>query len=273
VKVGAFVLCSLAVAAFGGCSLFTSLDGLSDGNGASDSGADALVDGSSDAPADATSLDGGFDTGPIDAGAWAFVASDAVTSSTTPLTVSSSANIRVGDLVVVGCNTSNTGGYITLSGISRASLPFEVVGPNTNGVAYESQISWAVVQAPIGGTLQITANPNAPVSFLDCTINVYRGGGPAVRVVDQIKDIGPVDSGLVSCGPVATVPGGLAYYIAARTSCAGLPLDPAFTQRTGINGNPIGDAVPTDGGTLQTQLDACSNSTGDWICLMFSLSP
>ena len=95
----------------------------------------------------------------------------------------------------------------------------------------------------------------------------------AVVEVGEVKTIGPRDSGLAFCGPVATKPGGVAVYVSARTSCVGAPVGTTFTQRQAINGNVSGDAVPTDGGTIGTTLADCMGSKEDWVCLTVSLSP
>jgi hypothetical protein len=266
-------LLALAIpfACVAGCSLFTSLDGLTGGD-------DGGVDGSiGDASSDGGTLrDAEVDSPMGDAGSWAFVSNNAVTTGTpsTPLTVTSNGNVEAGDLVIVGCDSGNAAGFITLSGFSSDLLTLNVIGPRSDGEAYEAQIGWGIAQGPIG-SLSVTASVENPAetSFLDCSLNIYRGGGPDASLVAEGKTNGPDNSGNATCGPIQTAPGGLAYYIAARSNCVGPPYDPAFTQRTGINGNPNGDVVPTDGGIVQSEMMPCSGSVSSWICYMMTLTP
>jgi hypothetical protein len=271
---------AISLGCLASCSLFVDTDGLSDGE-TSDGSVDATSDADASAPSDGalptdSAVDSPF-TG--DAGSWAFVSSDPLTESSSgnplpPLTVTSKADIQVGDLVVIGCDSGNAGGTIDFSGFSKTALTLNIVGPRSDGKAYQAEMGWGVMQEATTN-LQITATPEDPneTAFMDCTINVYRGGGPNVALVAESKATGPDDSGNAMCGPIQTVPGGLAYYISARTSCIGTPMDPAFTQRTGINGNPNGDVVPTDGGIVQSQMNPCNSSTSSWLCYMMTLSP
>jgi hypothetical protein len=261
-----------------GCSLITDTDGLS-GGGTNDGSVDATSDVSSPSDSAAPNDSANDSAFSGDAGAWEFVSCDPKTESSSgnplpALTVTSGAIVEVGDLVVVGCDSDKNAGNISFSGFSTSALALSVVGPRNDGEAYQTEIGWGVVQQPIN-TLSVTATPGDPAeaNFMDCTVNVYRGGGPNVTLVDEVKITGPDDSGNATCGPIQTAPGGLAYYIAARTSCVGTPVDPAFTQRTGINGNPNGDVVPTDGGIVQSEMNPCSGSTSSWICEMITLSP
>jgi hypothetical protein len=282
-RAGSWLLAfAMSFGSLASCSLFVDTDGLSDGEASDGSVVDATSDADGSAPADGTApadsaVDSPF-TG--DAGSWAFVSSDPLTESSSggnpipPLTVTSSANIQVGDLVVIGCDCGNAGGTINFSGFNKSALSLNIVGPRSDGEAYEAEMGWGVMQeATTNLQITATAENSNQTAFMDCTINVYRGGGPNVSLVTENKITGPDDSGNATCGPIQTVPGGLAYYIAARTSCIGTPMDPAFTQRTGINGNPNGDVVPTDGGIVQSQMNPCSGSKSSWICYMMTLSP
>lgn len=271
---------ALAFAFVTSCSLFVSVDGLEDGDGvATSDGASqdsGFTDGNApihDSGSDATVFAG-------DAGKWAFVSSDGRTVEPdggmlgTDLVTSSTTDVQAGDLVIFGCDTGFNAGFITFGGIDPGVLTLDVVGPRSDGENYEAEMGWGVVQSPIAN-LSLTGTVQNPASagFMDCTVNVYRGGGPNVSLVDSEKVTGPDDSGNATCGPIQTAPGGVAYYISARTFCIGPPYDPAFTQRQPINGNPNGDVVPTDGGIVESEMMPCSNSTGSWICYMMSLTP
>lgn len=254
------------------CSLFVGLDGLQGGAASNEAG---TSDASSDvALADAADA-GPTDSGPpVDAGTWRFLTTDAVTLGSSPVTVTSSANVEVGDLVIFACDTGGNGGNITASGFPVTSLSLSTVGPHSDNKDYEAWVAWGVVTAPITPTLQITGTTENSVPFLDCYLDVYRGGNPATAsLVAEVPNIGPDDSGLAQCGPIATAPGGVAFYVAARTSCLGTPLDPVFVQRQEINGNVCGDSVPNDGGNVDTKLGDCNNSTSDWVCLTVSIAP
>ncbi len=270
---------AITVAGVASCSLFTSLDGLQggdDGGALADAGVDGAIGG--DAGVDgATPLgDSGSDAQTGDAGAWAFIAEQAATGPTTPpLAVDLGMGAQVGDLVIVGCDSGLNSGYITIAGYSSDDLILNIVGPHSDGSEYTAEIGWGVVKNPIAD-LQITGSIENPgeSTFLDCSVNLYRGGSPNVSLVQEMKMIGGEGSALnATCGPIQTAVGGVAYYIAARTTCVGTPIDPAFNERTEINGNPNGDIVPTDGGMVQSVMNACSGSTSSWICYMMSLTP
>lgn len=261
------------MASIAGCSVltdFTGLTGSPEDPGAIDASAEASREaGQADSATDGAVLaDSGIDAAPVDAGAWAFVASVGNTASVSPVTVNASSAVLVGDLVVIGCNSSNGSGAISLSGFPATALPTTTTAL-APGPSYEAVVSWGIAKQPINA-LTVTGTAATAGQFMDCYINTYRGGTEA-KEVDHVFSTG-TGPGLVTCQPVATVRGGLAYYIAARSSCAGTPSAP-FVQRQTINGNPNGDFAPADGKMVGTQLGDCAGSTGDWICLMVSLSP
>jgi hypothetical protein len=282
-KKPSLIAIACAFSCVAGCSLFVDLDGLNDPDAGANTDAGSETDASSDVnlmgPTNDAAGDGAVFSG--DAGAWAFVSSDGRTVvppdaglALPSNTVTSSAKVERGDLVVIGCDTGNNGGTITFDGFDTSALGLSVVGPQSDGLAYEAEIGWGVAQSSIGD-LSITATVQNPSNdgFMDCTINVYRGGGPNVTLVATQKTSAGNGSGNATCGPIQTAPGGLAYYISARTFCIGEPYNPAFKQRQPINGNPNGDVVPTDGGIVQSEMMPCGGSTGSWICLMMTLSP
>lgn len=264
---------ALACAILPSCSLFVSLDGLSGGGDGGPEIDGAITDGASNeasSPVDAAS-----DSAPVDAGAWQFVTSQAQTvSPAAPLTVDLLSSVQVGDLVIVGCDSGIAGGYITMNGFDSSALALNIVGPHSDGEAYQAEIGWGVATAAISD-LKVTATlqNEGAAGFMDCSVNLYRGGAPSASLIEDVKQIGPDDSGNAQCGPIHTAPGGVAYYIAARTSCVGEPFNPDFVQRTGINGNPNGDVVPTDGSVVQSEMMPCNGSTSSWICYMMSLTP
>ncbi len=269
----------MATAGLAGCSVltdFTGLTGASDDAGASadTAGIEAGPDSSSDAAGDASAAsdgtvlgDSGSEAG-AEAGAWAFLASTTKSVLVGPITLSASASIQAGDLVIIGCDTSIGSDTLTLSGFSTIALPLTYSVLATS-MSDEAVVAWGIAKQPIIG-LTVTATATNGGQFIDCSINSYRGGN-AATLVDHFASTG-VGPGLVSCHAVSTVRGGVAYYIAARNQCAGMPALP-FVQRNTINGNPNGDFAPADGNTVGTILGDCMASTGDWVCLMVSLSP
>ncbi len=271
----------LLLGALSACSLLVSLDGLAGPSSDSEAG-DAPTDTTADAPSDSPAADSSPDATdggpavPTDA-SWQLVTSDGFAFDTSPdaATVSTTQPVKAGDLLLVGCDTDGQGGNVTLD-VPSSIATFVQVGPfrypASGNTGYEAVVFVAIVaQAPTGGELTITARPTKAVSFMDCTINVYRGGTAAAAVVDT-KVASGTGPGRVKCGPVATVRGGIAYYIAVRYQCAGLPLQ-TFTQLNSLEGNPNGNLVPTDGAVAESELNDCAGSTGDWVCLTVSVSP
>ncbi len=261
----------LAQTTVAACSVLTDVSGLTgssaDGGASSEAGGDASLEGGK---IDGATLgESGVETSLPDAGMWAFISSAAKTAAMGPVTVTAAAPVLVGDLVVIGCDSAASSGAISFSGFSATSLPISAT-PLALGMTYEAVVAWGVATVKINN-LAVVATAAFAGQLTDCTVNTYRGGRAATLVEDFYTS--GTGAGLVSCPAVSTAKGGLAYYIAARTACAGMPVSPRFVQRQIINGNPNGDFVPADGTTVGTLLADCSASTGDWVCLTVSLSP
>jgi hypothetical protein len=271
---GVRTLAWIATTWVGGCGLFPNLGNLDSlgGDASIDVAADSPVDSAGDAAVDAGS-DAPVEAGPCaptDA-SFAFVSSmgNYDPNPTTSLSLGTTGALA-GDLVVIGCDTQATAGAITLDAVTAKLAP-HVVGPvpdSTN--VFEEVIFWGVLAStpPGGGAIAMTATP-----FLDCSINLYRGGTPSAAVVSTKETDGVDASELVKCGPVDAVAGGLAYYIAVRYVCAGVPQSSPFVQRQDLEGNPNGDVVPTPAGMLATSLAACGSSASNWECLTIAMCP
>lgn len=210
---------------------------------------------------------------------WQFVSTDGNTGSSddggaiNTVTVSISSPLKVGDLVVVGCSCDARGGPLKVGAPDGFGM-LAPVGPFTSGAGgFEVEVLvGTVAKVPAGGLASLTFGTTSDsVSFLDCAVDVYRGGTSAWTVVDTKLQAGN-GAGLVSCGPVATAPRGVASYDAVRFKCAGAP-GLGFAERQDLQGNPVGDSTPTDGGTAQTQLAQCEDSDGEWACLTVSVAP
>lgn len=261
----------LAETTVAACSVLTDVSGLTgssaDGGASSEAGGDASLEGGK---IDGATLgESGVETSLPDAGMWAFISSAAKTAAMGPVTVTAAASVLVGDLVVIGCDSATSSGAISFSGFSATSLPITAT-PLALGMTAEVVVAWGIATMNIN-SLSVVATAASTPQLMDCTVNTYRGGRAATLVEHRYTAGSSV--GLVSCPVVSTAKGGLAYYIAASSTCAGMPVSPRFVQRQVINGNPNGDFVPADGTTVGTVLGDCSGLTADWVCLTVSLSP
>ncbi|MEO6419581.1 MAG: hypothetical protein ABIP39_09260, partial [Polyangiaceae bacterium] len=210
----------LGAASGAGCSVLTDFTGLtgSTPEPAIEAGVDAgseagQADSATDGEAESAAPDSGADASPVDAGAWAFVASTTKNVAMGPITLSAASIVRAGDLVVIGCDSSDSSMGITFSGFSAAVLPTTVTAVAT-GPSYEAVVAWGIAKQQIDN-LTVTATAAVGGQFLDLSINTYRGGSVAT-LVDHFVTTGS-GPGLVGCGPISTASGGVTYYIAART--------------------------------------------------------
>ena len=283
---GVRTLAWIATTWVGGCGLFPNLGNL-------DSlGGDASIDVAADSAGP-----NGFSRGcgrrrrerraPVEAGpcaptdaSFAFVSSmgNYDPNPTTSLSLGTTGAL-VGDLVVIGCDTQATAGAITLDAVTAKLAP-HVVGPvpdSTN--VFEEVIFWGVLAStpPGGGAIAMTATAANTTPFLDCSINLYRGGTPSAAVVVSTKETDGVDASelvksrprrrrrgrprLLHCGPLRVRRCSPVLAVRAATGSS--------------RGQPERDATssPTPAGMLATSLAACGSSASNWECLTIAMCP
>ncbi|MBS2028087.1 MAG: hypothetical protein JST54_09310 [Deltaproteobacteria bacterium] len=186
-----------------------------------------------------------------------------------------------GDLVVVEYDGDQTAGDVNIS-VDALQFTAQKLGPfgypdgGTGGV--QTAIWWGIIGGPAGadaGIISISLEPSHARQFADLSIATYRGGRADAGLVDMVIDSGDgpyPDGGPMTCGPVATEVGGLAFFVDVMWGGGDSPLNPAFVIRQNNQGNPTGDAVPTDGSMMGTQLGCCAGFA-QWVCQTISISP
>lgn len=186
-------------------------------------------------------------------------------------TIANAFTADAGDLVIAGCGFGMSTGVPIAFSVTPAGM-VTLAAPIEQDVQYMTTVAvWGSVAsgAGTGANLTITA-ANLDPGGADCSVSVYRGGGASPHLVDMLNTTSTVGNAL--CGPVATQPGGVAYYVTINLGGTNAPPSSApFQERYAGNGNPAGDWAPTDG-TSQSAMLANSGAFF-WACTTISLSP